>query len=1148
MAVTLQDQSVEVVPSRSALEAVERLNAELGHELHGFVSASKGFLPLRHPPLALPESHAVWDDVARRMPDLWRTLSLRRVLHEMPVLGGGPDELPDEYVWRASVALGMMAHSYAYVEKTPGGDLPPSVAIPWAQVSERLKRPQPHLSHQDLIVYNYRFKDSNVREPVLGHFVENMELLVGSVDNYDERVFYLSAHEMLARGTPAIESVVRAQEAAARGDHPALEAELLLMQETLHDIAELGFKKIDPNPLSATHVDQVVWANTVAPLAVPLKDGVAGPAGEASPIFHLMDAFLGRQYNETYLGKETVHMRHWLPPNHQTFLGAVEQFSTRDYIRASGDRHLQSMFDGVLEAFAGKKGYLSVHRLKIYGFLELAFKVGRSVTVTHIEGGFKSRPWKTLDTILEDARNERFRELPPPAQFARLKAREPTSSDGGVMRLVLDAAETGVVYRPGDRVGVLATNRPEAVDAALAALHATGDEPIRLNARWRHAVRHRPEYEGGTQTLPLRTFLAYAKLRPLTRPTAKALVAISASRKLREIVEAHREPELELVDALRLLRREGYDLTRPVEAGLEQREALARIVPPEDFRMYSVASAPDGGPGGASDELELTVAQLRYPGADDTERVGTASTYLDEQTEGEMFPIQIVRPGRFTLPRDPSAPIVMFAGGVGIAPFRGFIEERSRGGGSGENWLFYSTRTRRQLYCESELAAAVQDGKLAMHVTFSQEDHSLHGEPGGPLVEADVPRGRIETAIARDQHAQALLWELVRAGAYFYVCGRAGFAQSVITVLTDAAERSLGDREQARVAVRRLVAQRRFMFDVFTSWTPHAGSGVLGDGLYDASEVALHTTPETGQWLTVNGEVYDMTEFLHMHPGGPRIIVENLGIDATPEYQAVLHHENSEIDAMLAMYKIGSIRRLDFGDAWGISLVPQVGLSVVTLHDLYRSWVRFLHLLTEMSNAFENDWGYLTKRLTRYEVDPTELNAQKVQFASNTHARFLLNYYEAARGEDILNLWALTRGLCAPPDFARSLHAAISEAESTPEADTVRRFSEQMKTLYHQVNGDLGSVPVSQWASLRTLIGFVAGIDRAFLDEAREIIRQGVIIFEKLEARTSSEGGEDLIAVLDRMPKLIRRWHHDFVAGLEEIGWLPAATEAALSS
>lgn len=1127
----------ESVPSRSVLEAAERHTAQVGHELDGFLSASHGFIPKIPTMRAFPPSHAPWDAIVAAMPELWRTVSLRQALRAMPVLSAGPEALPDEYVWRAASAMAVFAHAYVYVEKLPAGDLPASVAVPWAQVAARLGRSGPYMSYNDLIVYNHRLVD-----PTLGHTIDNMELLVPSVDNIEERRFYLAQVEILARGTPLVGSVVRAQEAAIRRDDGALVAELLLMLATWRDIAELSFRKVDPNPLSATYVDQVVWANSVAPLAVPIESGTPGPGGEASPIFHLMDAFLARRFKESMLAKEVGFIRDSFPVRQLAFLRAVDAVSVRDYVAGTGDRRLQSLWDALFDAYAGKKGYLGIHRLKVYGFLELAFKVGRSITITHIEGGFKDRHWKTLDRILEDTRTERYKELPPHSQAARVRSREATSSDGAVKRIVLDAAGTGVVYRPGDRCGVLPTNRPEAVERTLRALRASGEEVVPLNARWRQAVRHRPEHRQGATTLPLRTFLAYARLRPMSRSMAKALMDISASPRLRDVVEAHLESEWELVDVLSLLHLEGYAVTRLLEAGLEQREALARIVPPEDFRMYSVASAPDGGPGGVSDELALTVAQLRYAGERGGELVGTASTYVTETAAGETFPIQVVRPSRFTLPRDPSRPIVMFAGGVGIAPFLGFIAQRGSDGSTGANWLFYATASRDRLYCEPELAAAVERGELSLRVAFSRADGRLRGDAGGPLVETAGAPARIAPAIASDPEARATLWALIEGGAFFYVCGRAGFAQSVMRALTAVAEEFVGDREQARIAVRQLVADGRYMQDVFTSWTPHDGPGALGGGVYDASEVALRTTPEAGQWLTVNGEVYDMTEFLHLHPGGPRIIVENLGLDATREYEAVLHHENSEIDAMLAMYKIGSIRRLDFGDAWGIALVPKLGLSVVTLHDLYRSWVRFMHLLTEMGNALQNDWGYLTGAMTRND-DPNELNALKVQFASNTHQRFLANYYAAALGEDVLNLWALTRGLCAPPDFARSLHAAISDAETTTEADLVRSFSEEFKTFYKRVDGAFDAVAASEWASLRELIGLVARQDKAFLDEARETIRQGVIVFEQLEAATSGEGGELLIAILDRVPELLRRWHREFVGGLGELGWRPVPGE-----
>jgi sulfite reductase (NADPH) flavoprotein alpha-component len=1148
----------EPIPSRACLEAAEQHNDSVGHEIDGFLSASLGFIPKRPPVLAFPASHAAWDDIVARMPELWRTVSVRRALGELPVLDAGPDALPDEYVWRASTALSIFAHSYVRSEKLPAGELPRSISMPWETISNRMKRRAAHMSYNDLIIYNHRILDRSLSNP---HVVENMELLVPTVDNAEEHHFYLVQVEILARGTPIVTSAIRAQEAVMRGDDDALEKELLLMLQTWRDITELSFRKADPNPLSSTYVDQVVFANVVAPLAVPLREWTAGPGGAASPIFHLMDAFLGRKFKDSDLGKEVARYREWFPPHHMAFLDAVERISVADHIAGTGNRHLQALWDTLFEAYAGEKGYLGTHRLKVYGYLELAFKVGRSVTIAHIEGAFKDRQWKAVDTLLEDSRSERYMQLPPHLQYARIKSREPAAKSGGVRRIVLDLSETGGVYRPGDRCGVLSMSSPAAVEGTLDALRATGDEAIPLNQRWRHAIRYR-KYPPGTRTLPLREFLTYAKLRPVSRSVAKALYAISSSRGLHAVIEGHLEGQWELADVLRLMRREGYDTRRLVEAGLEQQEALARIVSPQDFRMYSVASPPDRAGNETSDELHLAVAQLRYPadigigGGNASELRGTASSYLTETASGESFPIQLSRPSRFALPRDPSRPIVMFAGGVGVAPFLGFIAQRSRDACTGETLLFVSTKSREEFYFESDLEAAVEAGKLALHVTLSREDSAAAAERGEQLVWTRRPRAHIDGAIAADPEMQARLWELMRSeaeggqGAYFYVCGRAGFSHSVLTALTAVAERFVGGsggeaREQARAALRGLFAEGRFMQDVFSTWVPHDAPGVLGGGVHDTSDVALHTLPETGQWLIVNGAVYDMTEFIHLHPGGPRIITENVGMDATPEWEAVLHHQNSEIDAMLAMYKIGSIRRLDFGDEWGVALVPKVGMSVVSLHDLYRSWVQFMHLLTEMGNALNNDWGYMSRPLTR-DDDPDSLTALKLQCAANTHQRFLINYYDAALGDDVLNLWALTRSLCAPPDFARSLHAAITAATETTDAETLRRFSHEMLTLYKRIDGDAGTAADATLLKLRRLCRFVERQDKAFLAEMREIARTGVIVFEKLESRTKSDGGDRLIATLDRVPDVVRRWHADFVAGLAELDWLPRVEAAEL--
>ncbi len=59
--------------------------------------------------------------------------------------------------------------------------------------------------------------------------------------------------------------------------------------------------------------------------------------------------------------------------------------------------------------------------MKVYGYLELAFKVGRSVTIGGFKGVFKDRTWDQVDGELERAREERVRSLPQTTHHVRVK-------------------------------------------------------------------------------------------------------------------------------------------------------------------------------------------------------------------------------------------------------------------------------------------------------------------------------------------------------------------------------------------------------------------------------------------------------------------------------------------------------------------------------------------------------------------------------------------------------------------------------------------------------------------------------------------------------------------------------------------------------
>jgi hypothetical protein len=76
-----------------------------------------------------------------------------------------------------------------------------------------------------------------------------------------------------------------------------------------------------------------------------------------------MDAFLGRQDYQTFLGLEALHLRSWLPLNIRAFITAIDQYyPIPDYVARSGDQRLQGVLSGIVESYAGEQGFMGTHR------------------------------------------------------------------------------------------------------------------------------------------------------------------------------------------------------------------------------------------------------------------------------------------------------------------------------------------------------------------------------------------------------------------------------------------------------------------------------------------------------------------------------------------------------------------------------------------------------------------------------------------------------------------------------------------------------------------------------------------------------------------------------------------------------------------
>ena len=1042
------------VPARAVLERAEALREEGGHENLGFLSARRGFAPLLEPAATLPAEFAAWDQAAAALPELYRSLRLRRELDALPMLDAGPQSLPDGDLLRAALVLGFLAQSYWYVETRPVDRLPAALDRPWAQVRERLLRPERTVSVVDLL---YNWETANGRRSAELN-VENLRLMVPTVGTQEERVFYLTPLEILADSAPMVTAMIRAQEAVAADDPAALEMELAILLERVEQMHS-SINRIDPHPGARTYVDPVVWAKTVAPLVVPLKDGDQGPSGTASPIFLALDVFLGRRRFDTYLGREVHRVRTLYPPLWQGFLDALEAVSVTGYATRVGGPVLDQLRQ-LVDCYVGPEGFLARHRMKVRGYLELAFKVGRSITITGFQGAFTDRTWDAVDNELELARRERAPKLPDSCQVATVKRVRRIAPDGPdeIVEVVLDVSGLVMRYRPGDHCCVLPRNSDELVGRTLRALGLRGDEPVELTGDWLDSARLRGEPTACTA----RELLRHGQLRPVAEDTAAALLALHDDPWLTGLVRDGGASRFELWDLLQVLRRRGL--------GAVPADRLCSIVAPLRPRQYSISSAspaPDG-------ELRLTVARVRYSSAGE-DREGTASAFLATAEPGTQVLVRTERAPRFTLPADPATPIVMIAGGSGVAPFRGFVAERCRHADAGPAWLLLGLRTSTDVLECDELATARSSGMLRVDVALSRPA-------------AGAPR-RIGELLGYPATARTLTG-LVEGGAHVYVCGGQGFTKTALAAL----ERTLGAER-----LERLTAQGRLGVEAFAGHDPDAELPELG-----WSRIAEHNDERNGRWLVLDGRVFDVEPFVRRHPGGVRILSSWAGTDATEAFSRS-HSGRADIRALRELLVIGRVRP--------------------TERAAHRAWVSVLQLVVEMQNALANDQDLIRTTTTRDDRAP-HLSPYNLQRSIETHERFLRTYLDVLLDESFPNIWAATAADLDVPHEPGWLAEKIAQLRA---GDDARWLEECVPALHraldHAVAGSRSAGSRSAGGVLRACSA-LARQDGHVLAEIKAVLCAAVESFEHGAPSGQALAGS-AAALVDAVAAYHRRLHAD---------------------
>jgi sulfite reductase (NADPH) flavoprotein alpha-component len=331
----------------------------------------------------------------------------------------------------------------------------------------------------------------------------------------------------------------------------------------------------------------------------------------------------------------------------------------------------------------------------------------------------------------------------------------------------------GNLYKPGDALGIVHRNPDAAIAAVLQATKLDGAATV--------------THDNKTHTLVewLRDE------RELTRIARPLLVAVAKQAKV-DISEL-----LSNADAMARLTAncQVSDVLASYPAEWTP-DALVSALRPVHGRVYSIASSP----AAVGDEAHLTVAVV----GSDTDRkllAGAASNFVVNTAVDSNVGIWIEKNERFRVPADTSRDMIMVGPGTGIAPFRGFVQEREATGATGRNWVFFGGRSLYQdfLYQLEWQQALKRKAVHRVDVAFSRDQ-----------AEKIYVQHRIKQA-----GKEIFAW--LQNGAYFYVCGDASsMAPDVNAALLDVVrEHGNLDADDAQAWLADLTADGRYLRDVY---------------------------------------------------------------------------------------------------------------------------------------------------------------------------------------------------------------------------------------------------------------------------------------------------------------------------------------------
>ena len=344
-----------------------------------------------------------------------------------------------------------------------------------------------------------------------------------------------------------------------------------------------------------------------------------------------------------------------------------------------------------------------------------------------------------------------------------------------IRHIEISLEDSGIVYKPGDALGVWFSNDEAIVQRILTATSTEAEMNVSVV----------------DAEMTLQEALLNKRELTLSYPGfVKAYQASTSHIELGQLIENKAELR-EYLSVSQIV-----DIVEKYPARIDA-QALVDALRPITPRLYSIASSQ----AEVEDEVHLTVAHIEYEANGFTHQGGASGFLSTRLVEGEQLNVYVENNDNFRLPADPNTPIIMIGPGTGIAPFRAFMQERDANQAEGKNWLFFGNPNFTQdfLY-QTEWQGYLKSGLLnKISLAFSRDQ-----------AEKVYVQDRL-----KENGKEVFDW--LEQGAHFYICGDAlRMAKDVETSLLElVSEHGNKTLAEAKQYVGEMRKSKRYQKDVY---------------------------------------------------------------------------------------------------------------------------------------------------------------------------------------------------------------------------------------------------------------------------------------------------------------------------------------------